>query len=58
MCHNEKCFKRNLTKKITIQVDISRLRLKHSWTKPGHTYGYLCFFLWMIFDGAMIDPVN
>lgn len=36
---NVKCFKRNLAKKITKQFDISRLRLKHSWTKPAFTMG-------------------
>ena len=39
MLHNVKCFKRNLVKKITKQFDISRLRLKHSWTKPAFTMG-------------------
>jgi hypothetical protein len=41
MAHNVKCFRRNLPKKITKINSVSRLRLKHSWTKPGHTYGYL-----------------
>src|SRR5690606_35473215 len=39
MPHNVKCFKRNLAKKIAKQFDISRLRLKHSWTKPAFTMG-------------------
>lgn len=42
---NVKCFRRNLPKKITKINCVSRLRLKHSWTKPGHTYGYLSALL-------------